>query len=923
MKSLSVCVVLLFLLAPGQAQELPKVLSQPLATTLLLGPGGLAQGSPPGKTLSQPMIVDGKPEFLSRPITVECRARLTNPQKFNTLIACNPKSSSEHWSLFSLKGTGMFSVYQPGRGNTFVSGKNICDGWWHHLAAYLGQDVVKLYVDGVKVLEAPAPQRNNAPAPGELAFLSLVEGGLECDGEMDEVRISRGERRIVSDNKPFVADGGTLGMWDFDNIVTAVPAPTPVNRESLPEFHTIPAATAGELTPANGWPAAQSFRDWHRSLGGPTSNRFSALDQINRSNVKTLETAWTYHSNDGTRNIQCNPIIVDGVIYLPTPGGSIAAVNGETGEEIWRISLKGDGVMSMEGVPARRGLLYWPGDSKDQARLIVGRGNGIFAIDPKKGELIPTFGQNGCADLPTGATVAGAVYQDILVMPGYARDVFGYDIRTGKQLWRFNTMPAAGQVGFESWRGRERSGANCWGGMALDESRGIAYVATGSPKGNFIGVNHLGDNLFSDCVIALDVKTGKRLWHFQEIRHDIWDMDIPAPPNLVTVTRDGRRVDAVAQVTKYGNTLLLDRVTGKPLFPFRLRKAPASKLPGEETAVYQPYLELPEPFARQEFSREDITDRTPEARAFIENALANANMGWFEPFELDKPTVFFGILGGAEWTGAAVDASRLYVSANHIPWAITVVRDAQGAPAPSEFSAANPPPPGVAAGEQTYKQFCMVCHGPNLEGKGMVPPLKTVASRFKKEEVIGITKNGKNAMPPLPMLTDQQRDEVAQFLFARGSQMNSNPGGPLRFSFTGYNKLNDQQGYPGNKPPWGTLDCIDLNTGKKVWSVPLGEYPELTAAGIRKTGTENFGGPMVTAGGLVFCSGTRDKKIRAFDSATGEELWSADLPLHGTAPPASYEVNGRQYIILPATGGGKLGGPTGDAWVAFALPKSR
>jgi outer membrane protein assembly factor BamB/sugar phosphate isomerase/epimerase len=465
------------------------------------------------------------------------------------------------------------------------------------------------------------------------------------------------------------------------------------------DFHTIPAAKTEALTPANGWPAMDSYRTWERSLGGPTSNRFSALNQIHRGNVAKLEVAWTYRSGEAG-NIQCNPIVADGVMYTPVGGGHIVAVDAATGEERWRFTPEHEG-RRLEDAPARRGLLLWRGDHEAPARLLFAAGYWIYALDPKTGEPIASFGEGGRTRLPAGGTAGGAVWGRVFIVPGYHRDVFGYDVVTGRELWRFHTIPHAGEYGAETWENPDE-GANCWGGMALDEKRGIAYVSTGSPKPNFIGPDHLGANLFSNCVIALKAATGERLWHFQEIRHDVWDLDIPASPNLVTVQRDGKAVDAVAQVTKIGNTLLLDRVTGEPLFPFRLRRAPSAILPGERMEPFQPDVELPEPFARQLFTRDQITTRTPEAHAAVEQLLARATFGWFAPFEESRPNVFYGLHGGAEWTGSSFDptSGRLYVSANTIPWMITVFRDDDPPPAKPQTE-----------GEKTYFLYCAPCHG--------------------------------------------------------------------------------------------------------------------------------------------------------------------------------------------------------------------
>ena len=685
-------------------------------------------------------------------------------------------------------------------------------------------------------------------------------------------------------------------------------------RARLPEFQTEPAATHEERTPANGFPKLETFRTWQRSHGDASGARFSTLDQIHRGNVKELQVAWTYHSGDGQGNIQCNPVIVGDRLFTPTPGGFIAAIHAGTGTEIWRYKPeRGPVSAGLADAPARRGLVYWPGDGESSPRLFLTVGRWVYALNPSDGRPVRGFGQGGRVPIETAGTVAGAVFQRVLVVPGFERDVYGYDVRTGQQLWRFHTIPQPGEFGYETWDLPEQ-GANCWGGMALDDQRGIAYVATGSPKPDFLGMRHRGQNLFANCVIALDALTGRRLWHFQEVRHDIWDWDIPSPPVLVTVTHQGQRVDAVAAVTKLGNTLLLDRVSGKPLFPFRLRRAPTTKLPGERTWPYQPDPELPESFVRQAFQLEDVTQRSEEATEAVMKVVARANYGWFTAFEEGRPTVIFNEHGGAEWTGAAYDPRTgcVYVSANEVPWYITLFRDDEPPRDP------NLPP---TAGEQVFQVNCAQCHGVDRRGLTQAPPLIGVRHRKSETEVLAQIEQGKGAMPAHPHLTAADKRAVVDFLFLRDRpETKSTSTGPVRWTFGGWQKLLDDEGYPGCTPPWGSLVCLDLNVGQVRWKVPLGEHEELTRRGVPQTGTENFGGATVTAGGLVFVSGTRDNRIRAFDAETGAELWSHPLPLYGTAPPAIYEVNGRQFVVVPATGGGKLAGPMGDAWVAFALP---
>jgi len=693
----------------------------------------------------------------------------------------------------------------------------------------------------------------------------------------------------------------------------------PKEREKLPLYQTIPAAKSDELTPANGFPKRETYRTWQRSHGDNGGTRFSALDQVNRQNVTNLQAAWTYHSRDGSNFIQCNPIIVGGVMFAPTAGKHVVAVDAATGVEMWRFKP--------EGKPAFRGLIYWPGHDGAGERVIFCAGQYLYALNPKTGLSIPNFGVGGKADLPGraqgnfGAATAGpTIFERIIVVPGFEKDVWGFDVVSGKLLWTFHTVPHPGEFGYDTWDQTVDYGANCWGGMAMDEVRGIAYVTTGSPKDNFIGVGHRGDNLFANCLVALDARTGKRLWHFQEIRHDIWDLDIPAPPNLATITRDGRRLDVVAVVTKIGNTLLFDRVTGKPVFPVRLRRVPTSDLPGEVTAPYQPDIELPERFSKQEFTAADLTDRTEEVAEFALTRFKSATKGWFRPCSEGRANLFFNIDGGAEWTGACVDADtgRLYVTANHLGWIITVFRD-------------DDPPDDPNAprtrGQTVFESLCAQCHGTNRLGLGTAPVLRGLRHRLTDEEIIRQVRTGTNAMPAYAenVISEPDLKALVDYLMLRDRPLPPTPPKPERprYSYRGYPKFYDNEGYPANKPPWGSLNCIDLNTGKLLWKVPHGEYPELSAAGVPKTGTENYGGAIVTAGGLVFCAGARDTKLWAYDKNTGAALWSAKLPWTGNAPPATYEVNGRQFVVIAAAGGNKLGTPFGDAYVAFALPERK
>ncbi len=698
----------------------------------------------------------------------------------------------------------------------------------------------------------------------------------------------------------------------------AAPVEDPVARAALPEYQIIPAARPAELTPAA--PVdPESFRRWTRSQGDNGARRYSALKQITRDNVRDLAVAWTYHSGDGATNVQCTPIIVDGLLYAPTPGRAIVAIDAATGVERWRRPLPPVQRVRLQDAPARRGLVYWPGDRENAPRLLFGAGDWIYAADPKTGAPLAGFGEAGRTPIPTGATASGAVYEHVYVTCGLLGDAYGYDVRTGKPLWRFHSVARGDEFGADTWDGPQQ-GANGWSGLSLDDARGIAFIAFGAARPDMIGVGRHGDNLFSDCVVALDVRTGRRRWHFQDVRHDIWDLDVCAPPNLVTLVRDGRRIDAVTGVSKSGHLTLLDRVSGKPIFPWRLRRAPVSKLPGERTSPYQPDPELPEPITHMEFNPADITDRTPEAHDFVQKIVEKSTYGFFQPFTEGVPNLYIGSRGGAEWSGAAIDVptGRLYVTSNRWVSRVTVLTN--------EDRERDPRFP-ASAGERHYQLHCAACHGPNRGGLGIAPPLYGLKHRLTDADVLAQLKTGKGAMPPNLILTDAEKQDLLDYLFRRhqppSRQPAADPSGDDRpqYMFDGFQFLVDHEGYPGIKPPWGLLNCYDLNTGKVLWRSPLGEHEKLTQQGVPKTGRHNLGGASVTAGGLVFVAGTADEKLRAFDADTGAELWSAKLPFAGTAAPAIYEVGGRQYVVITATGGGRVGGPSGpgDAYVAFAL----
>jgi quinoprotein glucose dehydrogenase len=672
--------------------------------------------------------------------------------------------------------------------------------------------------------------------------------------------------------------------------------------------------------------SSEEKRDWPAYGGAPENTHYSGLTQINRTNVKQLSVAWTFDTGE-TGGLQTSPIVVDGVLYGITPTQKIFALDAAGGNLLWKFDS------GIKGTQPDRGLAYWSRE-KDK-RILVGVMNFLYALDAGTGKPIATFGEDGRIDLrgdlgrtPERQSVAltspGIVYKDVIIvggrnpetLPAAPGDVRAYDVRSGKLRWSFHTIPHPGEFGYETWpkdAWTNSGAANNWAGMAVDAKRGIVYVPTGSAAFDFYGGDRLGDDLFANCLIALNAETGERIWHFQGVRHDLWDRDFPSPPTLVTVNRGGKEIDAVAQTTKQGFVYLFDRVSGKPLFPIEYRKYPPSDVPGEAAALEQPLPAKPVPFARQFLKEDMLTNRTPEAHAWaLEKFQKFRSEGQFVPFSVGKDTVIFpGFDGGAEWGGSAVDLQTaiLYVNANEMAWT--------GALAPD--TAENSP-------KALYMSQCSVCHGEKMTGSPpAIPSLVGVGERLSPQQIGATIKNGKGRMSAFTNFDDGQLYALIDFLVSgRSKELASSEPPPRdrKYRFTGYHKFLDPDGYPAIAPPWGTLNAINLNTGEYVWKVNLGEYPELAAKGVKNTGTENYGGPVVTAGGLVFIgAGDFDKKFRAFDKATGELLWETTLPFSGNATPATYSVNGRQYVVIAAGGGKDLKSPSGGVYVAFALSK--
>ena len=690
------------------------------------------------------------------------------------------------------------------------------------------------------------------------------------------------------------------------------------------------ASCAGDGAREASHEAISSARDWP-AYGGSNADRFSPLTQLTPGNVAGLVEAWRFDAGAG--GLQTSPLVVDRTMYGYTTTQAVFALDAATGRSIWTSNL------GVEGSQPARGLSYWR-EGADE-RLFAGVMNELWALDPRTGEAIRTFGANGRVDLRRGLneneasnvtylTSPGVVYRDLIIVgfrtsethPAAPGAVRAYDVRTGAMKWIFHLVPRPGEHGHDTWptdAWKTAGGANAWAGLVVDDANGIVFVPTGSAVNDFYGGDRTGDNLFADSLVALDASTGKRLWHFQGVHHDIWDRDFPSPPVLLTVEREGRRIEAVAQTSKQGYVYVFERRTGRPLFPIEERAVPMSDTPGEHTSPTQPFPLAPAPFARQHLTADMLTKRTPQAHAAALEAFEKFhNQGPFTPLKVDRQTVVFpGFDGGAEWGGPAVDPRQgiLYVNSNDIAWTGGLIKANKA----------------LAAGADFYQSQCAVCHGIDRKGSPPeFPSLAGIGSRMSGEGIFAIVSRGRGRMPAFPNISMDAAITLIDYLSHEGQPDGDKQeiGSPKPaasappYRFTGYKKFLDVEGYPAVAPPWGTLSAIDLNDGRYLWKIPLGEYPALLAQGMRDTGSENYGGPIVTAGGVLFIGATiYDRKFRAFAAATGERLWETTLPFAGNATPVTYMIDGRQYVVIAASGARDRAGPQGSTYIAFALPR--
>ncbi len=764
--------------------------------------------------------------------------------------------------------------------------------------------------------------------------------------------------------------------------------------------------------------------DWPVYNGGNDGDHYSRLRQIDRTNVANLEQAWTFDTGE-KGGIQTNPLIVGRTLYSYTPTQKIVALDAATGELRWRFDS------GVKGSQPARGMSWWS-DGKE-SRLLAGIMNFLYCLDPTTGKPIESFGEGGRIDLrkdlrgdyqvqSIALTSPGVVYKDLIIVggrnpethPAPPGDIRAFDVRTGKLRWSFHTIPHPGEPGYETWpkdAWLTAGAANNWAGMTLDAERGIVYVPTGSAVMDFYGGDRVGDDLYANCELALDAATGKLLWHFQGVHHDIWDRDFPSPPALFTLKRDGKSIPALAQTSKQGFVYVFNRLTGKPLFPMTERAYPPSTVPGEVASKTQSLPDTPMPFARQRLTAGDLTTRTPAMHDWAVSQFKDLRSdGQFVPFVVGKSTVVFpGFDGGAEWGGPAIDPVHniLYVNANEMAW-LGVLAAAPRGGTPGERTyrdqcavchgldlSASPPafpslvgidkrltdeaisetvhggkgrmpsfpnidqgrmtdlltylhssagqqgkelasvpnPTRIAtrqadpAGAAIYARRCAICHGEHMEGNPpSFPMLIGVGARLSTDQVTDVIHQGRGRMPAMAKLQGGDLEALLRFLDAgkKKNETAATASEPLEYTFGGYRKFLDPEGYPAFNPPWGTLNAINLTTGKYLWKINLGEYPTLAAQGLKDTGSENYGGPVVTAGGVLFIGATvYDRRFRAFDSQTGKLLWETELPFAGVATPSTYMVDGRQYVVIAASGGRDPRSPVGGVYIAFALPRNK
>lgn len=695
-----------------------------------------------------------------------------------------------------------------------------------------------------------------------------------------------------------------------------------------------------------------NYTGWATYGGDKQQLHYSSLTQVDTSNVTQLRPAWIFHTGDAdtakSSQIQCTPIMIDSILYFTSPQLRLFAVHAATGKKLWEFdpdSANRNREFFHFILNNNRGVTYWT-DGVNDKRIFFVASSALHCIDALTGKLIQSFGKDGVVDLHEGlgrdvkdlfitATSPGIIYQDLFILgsrvdegpaaaPGHIR---AFDVHTGKQRWIFHTIPQPGEFGYDTWQDslayQHIGGANSWPGFALDEKRGILFAPTGSASFDFYGGKRRGQNLFANCLLALDAATGQRKWHFQFVHHDVWDYDTPAPPVLVSIKKN-KNIEAVLQTTKHGMIWLFDRETGEPIYPIQeMPVDTGTALTGESLWPTQPIPTFSKPFVRQTFTVADLNPYLPDtSRAKLLEAIKQYRYGkMFIPPAKQTAVQLPGLDGGAEWGGPSFDpaTNTLYVNANEMAWLMTIRDNTPKAPVKENY---------LQAGQRLYQQYCISCHGTDRKGTGNNPSLIGVVTKYPADEILSIINSGRRMMPSFQHIDSSEKLAIVSYLLNDKKQASktyiatATPSDAYRnlpYTITGYYKFLSAEGYPALAPPWGTLTAINLDNGMHIWKTTLGEHAELKAKGIPATGTENYGGSVVTAGGLVFIAAASDAKLRAFNKRTGKLLWEYDLPAAGFATPAVYSLNGKQYLVI-ACGGGKLKTRSGDAYIAFALP---
>jgi len=699
--------------------------------------------------------------------------------------------------------------------------------------------------------------------------------------------------------------------------------------------------------------ASVLYSGWEKAHGNADGNKYSSLTQIDTTNVQQLTIAWEFHTGDADTaahsQIQCNPIVVNGIMYATSPQLKVFAIDAATGKQKWMffpydtIAEEKIGHFNLNN---NRGVTYWS-DGKDDQRIFYTAGPYLHSINANTGKLVESFGNKGKVDLHDAlemesvkdlfvtSTSPPSVYKDFLLigtrvsegMDAAPGDVRAYNVRTGKLAWSFHTIPRPGEPGFETWNDpnawKYTGGGNSWMGMTIDQETGIAYVPTGSAAMDFYGGKRTGSNLYTNCLLALDASTGKLKWHFQYIHHDTWDYDPSSAPVLLTVNHDGKKINAVVQTTKTGFVYVFDRENGKPLFP--VVETPVdtvTNLAGEKLWPTQPVPQKPAPFVRETLTEKDINPYLSKAEYdSVKKLLQTVHTGrMFTPQSKEGTIIFPGFDGGGEWGGPAVDPETglLYVNANQMAW---ILKMFDTDPTKSQETMAQ-------AGVRLYKANCMSCHGAERKGGGNYPSIVDVGKKLDPRSFIEFINAGRRMMPGFKHLSQQDKNAIAAYVLNIQNKQQEKYESALSaidsfrmipYQISGYNKFITKSGSPALSPPWGVLTAINLNTGDHAWKTVLGEDAVFKAKGVKETGTENYGGPVVTKGGLLFIGATKDGMFRAFNKRTGKLLWQTKLPAANFATPATYQVFGKQYIVL-ACGGGKLGTKSGDSYVAYTLP---